>query len=99
MKTKVDYQKVFDSITRITNSFGLAAQGKNPLRLDSKEPSLPVADYAFGEIRYRTLKQINSERAEMLIAQAQDHANARYNYYKQLAAMDWSWNGGREASE
>ena len=78
---------------------GLAAQGKNPLKLDSKEPSIPVADYAFGEIRYRTLKQINPERAEMLIARADEHAKARYNYYKQLAAMDWSGNGGKETAE
>jgi len=77
----------------------LAAQGKNPLKLDSKEPTIPVADWAFGEVRYRALKQSDPERAEMLIAQADKHAKARYNYYRQLAAMDWSGNGGKEAAE
>jgi len=34
----------------------LVAQGKNPLQLDSKEPTIPYTDYAFDEVRFRTLK-------------------------------------------
>ena len=44
----------------------LVAQGKNPLQLDSKEPSIPYVDYAFEEVRFRTLKSSMPERADML---------------------------------
>jgi len=68
----------------------LIGQGKNPLQIDSKEPSIPYADYAFGETRFRTLKSSMPERAEKLIATAQELAARRYLYYKHLASMDYS---------
>jgi pyruvate-ferredoxin/flavodoxin oxidoreductase len=68
----------------------LAAQGKNPLQLDSKDPSISVEEYAYGEIRYRTLQQADPGRAAMLMKLAEAHAKARYRYYKQLASLDWS---------
>ncbi|MEW5816986.1 MAG: pyruvate:ferredoxin (flavodoxin) oxidoreductase, partial [Spirochaetota bacterium] len=45
----------------------LAAEGKNPLTLDSREPSTDVAEYIYNEVRYRALRQINPERAEFLL--------------------------------
>ena len=45
----------------------LIKEGKNPLQLDCKEPSIPFADYAFAENRWRMLKAIDPERAEMLV--------------------------------
>jgi len=68
----------------------LIAQGKNPLQLDSKPPSIDYADYAYGETRFRTLKSSMPERAEKLIKLAQKDATKRYNFYKQMAAIDLS---------
>lgn len=54
----------------------LAAEGKNPLQLDSREPSINVADYAYNETRYRMLLQQDEERAEELMKGAQQTRNA-----------------------
>jgi pyruvate-ferredoxin/flavodoxin oxidoreductase len=62
-----------------------AAEGKNPLSLDSKEPSIDVADYMYNEIRFRSLKQIDPERAAHLLNQARSDAKQRYNTYKYMA--------------
>ncbi|OGG04724.1 MAG: pyruvate:ferredoxin (flavodoxin) oxidoreductase, partial [Candidatus Glassbacteria bacterium RIFCSPLOWO2_12_FULL_58_11] len=72
----------------------LAAEGKNPLKLDCKEPTITVEEYAYGEIRYRTLTQSAPERAAVLIKEADRMAKARFNYYKQLAAIDWATING-----
>ncbi|MFP4459455.1 MAG: pyruvate:ferredoxin (flavodoxin) oxidoreductase [Candidatus Zixiibacteriota bacterium] len=66
-------------------------EGKNPLQLDSKEPSLPVKDFMMAENRYRVLKQIDAERCEMLAKQAQFDVDRRWNIYKQMAEIDYSW--------
>lgn len=66
----------------------LAKEGKNPLKLDYKEPSIPVKEFAYNETRYKMLVQSNEERAEELMKLAQEDANNRWLRYKQLAAMD-----------
>jgi pyruvate/2-oxoacid:ferredoxin oxidoreductase beta subunit len=48
----------------------LAKEGKNPLQLDYKEPSVPVKDFAYNESRFRSLVQTNEERAEMLLKES-----------------------------
>jgi pyruvate-ferredoxin/flavodoxin oxidoreductase len=63
----------------------LKAEGKNPLTLDSKEPTADIAEYMYNEIRFRALKQINPERAATFLAQAKKDAKERYAYYKYLA--------------
>lgn len=63
----------------------LKAQGKNPLKLDSKEPKIDVADYMYNETRFRALKQIDPERAEKFLNQARKDAKERYQKYKYLA--------------
>jgi pyruvate-ferredoxin/flavodoxin oxidoreductase len=35
----------------------LRAEGKNPLQLDSKAPSVPLEEYYYNENRYRMLTQ------------------------------------------
>lgn len=67
----------------------LANEGKNPLKLDYKEPSIPVKDFAYNETRYRMLTQTNEERAEMLLKQAQQDAQNRWQKYSQMAAMSY----------
>jgi pyruvate-ferredoxin/flavodoxin oxidoreductase len=69
----------------------LKAEGKNPLQLDSKEPKLPIKEYMYNETRFRMLTQSDPERAERLAKLAQEDAIARWNIYKQMAEMDYSW--------
>jgi pyruvate-ferredoxin/flavodoxin oxidoreductase len=64
-------------------------QGKNPLQLDYKEPSIPVKDFAYNETRYRMLVQTNEERAEMLLKLAQSDALERWQKYSQMAAVQY----------
>jgi len=68
----------------------LVAQGKNPLQLDCKKPSIPFEEYAYAENRFRTLKATDPERAKMLLKLGQQDVDRRWNLYSQLAAMDWS---------
>ena len=68
----------------------LKEQGKNPLQLDSKEPTIPIKDFVKTETRFNMLFRIAPEEAERLQQQAQENANKRFNYYKQLAAISFS---------
>ena len=64
-----------------------AAEG-NKFTLDSKEPNLE--DYkAFlnGEVRYNALMRANPEKAEVMFAQNEAEAKARYDYLKKLIAL------------
>src|SRR5690606_5731228 len=42
----------------------LVDEGKNPLSIDSREPSIPLEDYVYNETRYRMLVQADEGRAE-----------------------------------
>jgi len=66
----------------------LTEQGKNPLQLDSKDPSISFEDYAYGENRFRVLKKNQPEVAAKLMEQASKETAARYGLYKKLAALD-----------
>jgi len=68
----------------------LAAQGKNPLQLDSKAPTISFEEYALGENRYRVLKKNNPKAAEKLIQQANEWTRRRFALYEQMAAMSYS---------
>jgi pyruvate-ferredoxin/flavodoxin oxidoreductase len=67
----------------------LVAQGKNPLTIDSKEPSIPLQQYVYNETRYRMLTQTDEERAEMLLKEAQEDVRSKWEFYKQMAAMHY----------
>jgi len=67
----------------------LAAEGKNPLTIDSKDPSIPLKDYIYNETRYRMLVQSDEQRAEDLLKLAQQDVQSRWSYYKQMAAMHY----------
>jgi pyruvate-ferredoxin/flavodoxin oxidoreductase len=79
----------------------LIAEGKNPLIIESKDPSIPFEQYAYNETRYRMLAQSDEERAEELLKMAQKDVNSRWRMYKQLAAMHYngSDNGSEEPTE
>jgi len=66
----------------------LAADGKNPLTLDSKAPKIPLKDYVYNESRYFSLAQRDEARAEMLLKLAQADVQARWKQYEQLAGME-----------
>jgi len=66
-----------------------AAQGKNPLKLDSKAPSIPLSDFAYNETRYRMLLRSDEARAEKLMKMAQKDAKSRWELYEQMAAMHY----------
>ena len=70
----------------------LAAEGKNPLQIDCKEPSIPVEQYMYSETRFRMLTQSDEARAEQLLKLAQEDARARWNFYSQMAAMHYGEN-------
>ncbi|MBM3791232.1 MAG: pyruvate:ferredoxin (flavodoxin) oxidoreductase, partial [Acidobacteria bacterium] len=65
----------------------LAAQGKNPLILDSKPPKLPIKDYAYMETRYKMLTHSKPEEAKRLLQLAQQDAVQRYRMYQQMASL------------
>ncbi|HJW87156.1 MAG TPA: pyruvate:ferredoxin (flavodoxin) oxidoreductase [Candidatus Brocadiaceae bacterium] len=66
----------------------LEAQGKNPLVIDSKDPSIPFAEYAYKENRYRSLKASNPEVAATLMKQAEAEIQRRWKLLKHQAT--WS---------
>ncbi|MCS6954443.1 MAG: pyruvate:ferredoxin (flavodoxin) oxidoreductase [Bryobacteraceae bacterium] len=65
----------------------LAKQGKNPLQLDSRAPTLPLHKYIYNETRYTMLAHSNPEAARRLLAEAQREVNRRWKLYEYLAAM------------
>jgi pyruvate-ferredoxin/flavodoxin oxidoreductase len=66
-----------------------AAEGKNPLQLDSKAPKIPLRDYAYNETRFKMLTQSKPEEAERLLALAQEDVKSRWQMYEQLAALEY----------
>jgi pyruvate-ferredoxin/flavodoxin oxidoreductase len=66
---------------------------QNPLTIDSKEPSIPISQYAYNETRYKMLTQLDEERAEELMRDAQKDAKSRWALYQQMAAMHYNGNG------
>jgi pyruvate-ferredoxin/flavodoxin oxidoreductase len=71
----------------------LVQEGKNPLVIESKEPSIPVSQYAYNESRYKMLTQMDEARAEELMQKAQQDAKSRWAFYEQMAAMHYGTNG------
>jgi len=65
----------------------LKEQGKNPLQLDSKAPTIDFQEYAYGENRYRTLKQSKPDMAAKLLKLATKDAVERYALMEQLAKL------------
>jgi pyruvate-ferredoxin/flavodoxin oxidoreductase len=67
----------------------LADDGKNPLLLDSKDPTIPVEEYAYNETRYRMLQQSDEARAEMLMGEAKSDVAKRWSLLQQMAAIQY----------
>jgi pyruvate-ferredoxin/flavodoxin oxidoreductase len=74
----------------------LIDEGKSPLKIDSREPKIPISQFAYNETRYRMLLQTDEQRAEALMEKAQQDAQRRWNLYRQMAAMHYDGTNGDE---
>jgi pyruvate-ferredoxin/flavodoxin oxidoreductase len=73
-----------------------AALGENPLKLDSKAPTISLEQYALSETRFRMLMKANPERAKRLLREAQASVTSRFELYRQMAKMSY---GGESAGD
>lgn len=77
----------------------LAKEGKNPLQLDSKAPSIPLSDYIYKEVRFNALTRSKPEVAKQLLEYAQADVNIRWRLYEHLAAMPYNGKSDSEKSD
>jgi pyruvate-ferredoxin/flavodoxin oxidoreductase len=75
-----------------------AAVGENPLKMDSKAPKIPFSEFALKETRFRMLEKVDPNRAKELLAQAQQAAHSRFDYYKQLAGLQFGSDDSGETN-
>jgi pyruvate-ferredoxin/flavodoxin oxidoreductase len=68
----------------------LRTVGGNPFSLDSPRPTIPFKQYAYNEIRYRSLASSRAAEAAKLLASAQKWVDEKYLQYEDLAARDGS---------
>ena len=73
------------TVAKLANLF--KKQGKNPLLLDSKAPSLPLDKYIYNETRYTMLVRSNPEAAIHLLASAEADLAKRWKLHAYLASM------------
>ena len=64
----------------------LDKEGKNPLQLDSKAPSIPLEEYIYNENRYKMLTRTMPEEAKKLLKEAQEGILKRWKLYEHLAS-------------
>jgi len=76
-----------------------AAEGKNPLKLDSKAPSIPYREFIETEIRFNMLWRTHPKQAEKFLEQSQQEVKERYRYYEQLANLEWGESEEAEQGE
>jgi len=63
------------------------AESGQPFKLDSREPSMPVREFAASEARFAILSRTHPERSERLLELMQNDVDERWRYYEQLAAI------------
>jgi len=65
----------------------LKAEGKNPMSIDSKEPTASYVDFIKSENRYSRLAAAFPERAAELFEKAEKTAKAKYEHLKKLEEL------------
>jgi pyruvate-ferredoxin/flavodoxin oxidoreductase len=65
----------------------LKEQGKNPLIIDSKEPTMSIREFLMGEVRYAALAKVKPELAEKLYEKAEKDLREKLELYKKLASL------------
>ncbi|MBI4429263.1 MAG: pyruvate:ferredoxin (flavodoxin) oxidoreductase [Ignavibacteriales bacterium] len=63
----------------------LEQEGKNPFKLDSRPPKLPVREFMSLETRFKSLEKSHPERAKELEKLAQEDVDFRWALYEQLS--------------
>lgn len=63
----------------------LSDAGKNPLKLESKEPNGKFQEFMAGEVRFNSVKKLFPGRAEELFAKAEKAMLGRSAHYKKLS--------------
>ncbi len=61
------------------------AAGGNPFLLDSPRPRIELVEYAYRELRYRSLANTDPAEAERLLALAQQAVDQRWEVYEEMA--------------
>jgi len=74
----------------------LIDEGKTPLSIDSKEPTVSLEQYAYNETRFKQLVQADEQRAEMLMKLAKKDVQSRWDLYRQMANMHYDGGNGKE---
>jgi pyruvate-ferredoxin/flavodoxin oxidoreductase len=62
------------------------ATGKAPFLLDSHRPRIPLTDYLYRELRYRSLANSEPDEAERLLGLAQEAVDQRWDTYEDMAS-------------
>ena len=65
----------------------LRKNGQNPFVLDSPRPTISLRDYAYNELRYKSLVTSNPEEAERLMQLAQEIVDLRWKTYEDMATL------------
>jgi pyruvate-ferredoxin/flavodoxin oxidoreductase len=65
----------------------LVREGKHPMQLDSKAPSIPLENYLYNETRFTALQQTNPDEARKLLELAQHDVEERWRLYETFASM------------
>ncbi|OXU16215.1 Pyruvate-flavodoxin oxidoreductase [Sedimentisphaera salicampi] len=66
----------------------LAAEGKNPLKLDSKAPTIGFDEFAKGENRWKVLMKSNPEAAEKMMQEGSKDAKRKFCLLENIANME-----------
>jgi pyruvate-ferredoxin/flavodoxin oxidoreductase len=61
--------------------------GEPPLKLDSKEPTIPIEEYMLNETRFRMVERMHPGRFRSLANSAQKHAARRFWVYERMAEV------------
>ncbi|MDR3212148.1 MAG: pyruvate:ferredoxin (flavodoxin) oxidoreductase [Planctomycetota bacterium] len=67
----------------------LIKEGKNPLQIDSKAPSISYKDWAMGETRFQVLAKKDPAQAEKYAGEAAWEESLRWKIYQQMAELQF----------
>jgi pyruvate-ferredoxin/flavodoxin oxidoreductase len=73
----------------IATTRGSWSRDKTRSSSNRRNRSIPISQYAYNETRYKMLTQMDEERAEQLMREAQQDAKSRWTLYQQMAAMHY----------
>jgi pyruvate-ferredoxin/flavodoxin oxidoreductase len=62
----------------------VAAEGKNPMHIDYKVPSIDVKNFMYQETRFKMVEKMNTGDAKSFLETARLHAKTMYERYKNL---------------